>query len=142
MSIDDLSNRQYANWSSQRTTDRASPTKKVHPQNQLPVDYYSVAPPAVIQQKTTTSTSTPPSSPEINEKYLRDDFTLHSKRLDDEYSTVNPSRMHSIVGDHIVFKENSSHQDASSAVGNEDMYQNLKFLNGKSSNGPDFDSAK
>ncbi len=140
MSIEDFSNRQYANWSSQRTPGRVSPTKKPHPQNQLPVDYYSVAPPAVIQQRTTTSISSPSSSPE-NEKYLHpDDFISQTKKSDDGYSMINPSRLRTIDGDHIVFREESTHPDP--IVGGEDTYQNLKFLNGRGGNLPDNSDSK
>ncbi len=52
---------------------------------------------------------------------------------------VNPSRTTTIVGDHIMFKENSEH---ASNPGGEDMYQNLKFLHRKSTHGNDSDTSK
>ena len=134
VTIDDHANRQYANWSAQ-SAGRTSPTKKVH--SQLPIDYYSVTPPPVIQ-KTIASNSTPDSSPETD-KYMREDFlTASGHGPDDEYSLVSPARTTKIVGDHIMFKEERSKAEASGAgqeTGGE-MYQNLKVLQGNSANVP------
>lgn len=54
---------------------------------------------------------------------------------------VNPSRA-TIVGDHIMFKEDSSQLEPDSNPEGDDMYQNLKFLHKKSTNGPDSDTSK
>ena len=131
VTIDDHANRQYANWSAQ-SAGRTSPTKKVH--SQLPIDYYSVTPPPVIQ-KTIASNS---SSPET-EKYMRDEFlTASGHDMGDEYSLVSPARSTKIVGDHIMFKEERLKAEASGAgqeTGGE-MYQNLKFFQGNSAHVP------
>lgn len=139
-STDDVSGRQYQNINRHSSHQgRLSPTKRVHHHSPVPEDYYSVTPPQVVQQQRYRSSNTTPCSSPEDDNWLSEQFLQKSNG---DYSSVTSAHLSSLVGDHLVFHEESSQQDVVDQ-GTDNLsgqyeggqYQNLKFLKGDHTSG-------